>query len=119
MPTDISNVIASRDMTWTRVDGVEFPVAAYVGDLNYVDSSDPDIERPWTASVQVLGPSINDAVTTVYGSDSVQALYHALALVGTILSSSMIASQIDFAILPNFGFPTLLTTGDVIVPTGS
>lgn len=113
MPTQIQNVIATREMIWTRADGVTFPVDIYVGDLVSNTSTDPDLADYWLASVQVLGPSVDATVYTAIGDDSIQALIHALCRAGEIVSSSIIASQLDFADVPNFGFPVLpgSTTG--------
>ncbi|MCW3099284.1 MAG: hypothetical protein JWL77_4902 [Chthonomonadaceae bacterium] len=107
MPTLIQNVIATRSMIWTRTDGATFPVDVYVGDLVFIASTDPDLSDYWQASTQVLDPSIDDSVVTCGGDDSVQALFHALFRAGDILSSSIIASQIDYSVIPNFGFPVL------------
>ena len=108
MPSQITNIIASRDMIWTRDSGEEAPIVVTIGDLVYQESTDPELCGQWAASIQIAGHSISNSIHTVYGMDSVQALYHALALAGSILQSSAIANQIDFAALPNFGFPTLL-----------
>ena len=97
-------------MVYTAIDGTEEPVMVYIGDLTYNPPADPDSSDFWTASVQVIGAAMSGEVNILAGADSVQALYSALAMAGTIVSSSMIASQIDFAELPNFGFPVLITS---------
>ena len=105
MPAQINNVIASRTMTWTRADGATFPVNVYIGNLVFVPSTDATLAAYWQASVQIVGPGIDGSIRTCSGDDSVQALYHALANAGMIISSSIIASQLDYSVVPNFGFP--------------
>lgn len=133
MTTNITNVVATRVMKYSRSDGVELPVTVYIGDLNYVapvtlDSEadneprkkDPSLNEVadftyvdkeeaghWEASVQIIGPGMYDGVRKLYGADSIQALYHAMAIAGSQLTFYSLNAQLDFSKLPNYGFPAI------------
>ena len=98
-------IIATRAFSWAHPDGAEQKA--------YIDISLP-VELPnddsnmtdWECHVITRGFGA-DSVYPVIGADAVQALYNALILAGTLVSSSLVAlaSDIDWGELPNFGFP--------------
>lgn len=106
MATQIQNVIAARTLQRTRADGTTSDVETYIGDLTYIPAEAPDLSEYWTAWAEVTGVDTSSDYCKVSGSDSVQAVFHALARVGMILSGAVCVGEIEDR-GPNFGFPPL------------
>lgn len=99
----MSTVIASRVMTRTRQpDGVQITITVEIGMPVQTPADDPC--GGWYATMRYsIDP--DGEVYVCYGDDSVQALIHALVMPGVLLPVFPYAHEIDFSLLPTFGFP--------------
>ncbi len=98
-------VMASRPMVYTRQDGVRSAAVVYIG-LPFALPPYPDGTPAWGCQVQTIGIG-NDRIMTSRGPDTAQAVIYALVLAGTLCNGSVVAAQIDWSAMPNFGFPTV------------
>ena len=98
-------VIASRAMTWTRADGVQFPALIEIG-TPFPNPMPLPNEGEWCCQVRSEGLG-DDEQLTLFGGDSVEALTYALIFGGTFASCSLVAQSLDWANVPNYGFPIL------------
>ena len=99
----MSTVIASRVMTRTRQpDGVQITITVEIGMPVQTPADDPC--GGWYATMRYsIDP--DNRVWVVYGEDSVQALTLALVRPGVLLPVFPYANEIDYSVMPTFGFP--------------
>ncbi len=107
MPLPMTDVILSQPMTRTRVDGVQNEVEIRFGTPTLMapepgDSPDPVYYCP----IQLAGFQ-DDGIYVVYGGSTVEAVINAFTLAPVLLRTSLIAKDLDWAELPNYGFPIL------------
>lgn len=93
-------ILASREMSWDRGDGVV--------NLAYAEIGEPFEHNigSWECRVRTRGLGDN-AIRSIYGADSIQVLYLALAFAGVLVKSSLVSNSLDCANEPNFGFPEM------------
>lgn len=110
--TEMTQIIATRRFTWVRPDGVEVEAFVEIG-IPVQFPAEVDEDGDWYCTVRTRGMGDN-SVRTVIGVDSVQALYHALALAGSLVGSSILAltQDLDWKEVPNYGFPPTPTVSD-------
>lgn len=65
------------------------------------------VEGDWCCRVRTQGLGTNVSFV-MFGIDAIQAFYHALSIAGTLTTTSPYAAALDWAIIPNHGFPPLL-----------
>ncbi|MGW5115256.1 DUF6968 family protein [Streptomyces noursei] len=71
---ELGQVIASRELVFSTLDGTRFPVLLEVG-APCRDPEGPD----WYCPCRITGyPGVTDRVTAIFGVDSLQALHCAL-----------------------------------------
>ncbi len=109
---EMTPIIATRQFTWIRYDDAEVEAFVEIGAPVQLPVH-IDEDGDWYCTVRTRGMG-DDTVRTVIGVDSVQALYHALALAGKLVGSSFLAvtQDLDWLEVPNFGFPPLPTVPD-------
>ncbi len=103
-------VIATRPLAWQDAAGNMNQALVQIG-LPFANPRQPGNatwEGPWGCRVQVQG--LDDNVCyTMFGEDSIEALATAIVFGGTIVTNSSVAAGLNWAILPNCGFPTFPT----------
>lgn len=97
-------IVASREFIWTRIDGATFPAFAEIGVPFQLPPNDDGTAGDWACKVRTRGLGDN-SIQTVVGVDTIQAIYLAMVQAGFRVGQSVIASDLDFAALPNYGFP--------------
>ncbi|MGI8552472.1 MAG: DUF6968 family protein [Dehalococcoidia bacterium] len=99
-------IVVAREMEWNHADGTISSVLVNIG--NPLPTLDPSIRAgEWSCPFQILGLG-DDQAHTVFGTDSVQALYLALKTAGSLIISSQAGRslQLDWSELDHCGFPT-------------
>ncbi len=105
VPDPMGPVLATRTMQWTRADGVVFPAYVDLGvPFEYADLA-PNAAPAWACNVRTRGLG-DDTIHTLYGVDAIQSLYLAMVVAATCVSNSIVAASLDWAQVPNYGFPT-------------
>ncbi|RUL88039.1 DUF6968 family protein [Tautonia sociabilis] len=97
-------IIATRPMVWLRADGAEIPAFVEIGMPYQLPPDVPGEPGDWACRVRTRGLGDNNFYT-VYGVDGIQVLYLALSMAGTLVSNSIVAGDLDWSEVPNFGFP--------------
>lgn len=110
-------VLATREMHWTRADGVIMASYVDIGMPFLEPPPDADADPAWGCMVRTRGLG-DDRIVRVYGVDAIQALYLALVYAGSRVSSSIVANSLDWKEVPNYGFPTAPPIPDEEGPEG-
>ncbi|MEW4567434.1 hypothetical protein AB1L88_06160 [Tautonia sp. JC769] len=101
-------IIATRPMLWRNEDGVDVPALVEIG-LPFEDPADPAArEGWWYCRLRITGLG-DDQIHTFEDVDSVGALCAALTMAGTFVSIAPGSAGLDWAMLPNWGFPVMPT----------
>ena len=95
-------IIATRTMYWQNAAGVNVPALVEIG----LPFEDPAQGGSWYCRLRTTGLG-NNQLLTFEGVDSVGALCTALSLAGTFVSISPMSAGLDWAMLPNWGFPVI------------
>jgi len=105
MTIPMTQIIASRDLVWTRGDGSQSTARVNVGQPLPRVNLEREIED-WYCTTQIVGLG-DDRVRTVFAVDAIQALVFALRLAGVVVSASApgVAGQLDWSEVANHGFP--------------
>lgn len=98
-------ILATREMSWTRDDGVIHSAFVDVGVPYQDDPREGDTGPVWCCNVRTRGLGNDSGFANIRGVDAIQALYLALVHAGSRVSASMVADRLDWAKVPNFGFP--------------
>ena len=103
-PTGLGQIIATRPLAWVDQNGNNNTALVQIG----LPFADPNGTGLWACGFTVTGLG-NDIAQTTYGSDSVDALSQALYSCAFFVSTSPPAIGLDWAVLPNWGFPVTPT----------
>jgi len=99
-------IIATRLMHWRNASGQDVPALVEIG-LPYEDPANPANQGgSWYCRMRTTGLG-NDQLLTFEDVDAVGALCTALSLAGTFVSISPMSAGLDWAMLPNWGFPVM------------
>lgn len=111
----MSDVIALRQLPWQSADGASVMIEARFGLPTPLPGSGDGEAVDWYCPYEVerVRESAEDGGGTcemlvqhaTLGADSVQALYHALQIVGVEISTLAGSPATYWADVPNFGFP--------------
>ena len=104
---ETETVIATRKMKRKLPDGTEAIALVEIGAPFPHPKKSEQVEGDWCCRVRTQGLG-NDVSFVLFGMDAIQALYHALAIAGTLTTTSPYAAALDWANIPNHGFPPLL-----------
>ncbi len=102
----MTDVILSRPMTRTRVDGVQTQVEIRFGKPTLTPTKNGEPPTDYYCPIQLDGFQ-DDRIYIAYGESTVDAVINAFTLAPILLGSSLIAKDLDFAELPNYWFPIL------------
>lgn len=97
-------IIATREMSWLRADGVACPAIVEIGMPYHTGQTPAEPPGLWGCRVRARGLGDNNHYA-IYGVDAIEALYLGLCMAGTIVKNSIVANDLDWAAAPNFGFP--------------
>lgn len=99
-------VVATRTMYWQNEAGVNVPALVEIG-LPFEDPAHPAAQGGWWyCRLRTTGLG-NDQLLAFEGVDSLDALCAALSLAGAFVSISPMSAGLDWAMLPNWGFPVV------------
>ncbi len=107
MPYQMTDVIMTRPMTRTRIDGVKTQVEIRFGKPALRVLEDSDGATEYYCPIQLVGFQ-DDTIYATFGVDEVNAVVLAFMLAPTLLRYSLIGNDLDFARDPNYGFPILV-----------
>ncbi len=101
---EFGTILATREMAWEDVNGNTH--LAYVDIGAPVERPAPDMntEPDWVCKVRLRNLG-DEVVRSAFGVDTVQAIYHAMAKAGVLVAATGLAGELDWAEVPNFGFP--------------
>ena len=97
---------ATRTFLYTRPDGSTSPILVEIGIPYAMPADDPAIEPAWACPFRTRGFAADESAT-IFGVDGVQALHLALGFAGTRVAAKPEAAGLDWADVPNFGFPPM------------
>lgn len=97
-------VLATREMVWEDADGNAHLAYVDIGAPTERPAPDVNSEPDWVCKVRFRNLG-DDVVRSAYGVDTVQAIYHAMAKAGVLVAATGLAENLDWAKVPNFGFP--------------
>lgn len=104
-------IIATRPMLWQNAAGVNVPALVEIG-LPFQGPPHPGTQgESWFCRLRTtgLGP---DQLLIFEDVDSLGALCTAITLAGTFVSISPMSAGLNWAILPNWGFPVMPDPAD-------
>ncbi len=114
----MGNILAAREFSWVRGDGVTIHAYAEIGfPFPYPPLNDGS-DGGWGCNVRTRGLDDN-RIDIVNGVDAIQALYHALIQAGTRTGNSIVAKDLDWAALPNYGFPAADSGQNGVAPAAA
>jgi len=104
-------IIATRPMLWQNAAGVNVPALVEIG-VPFEDPADPANQGgSWYCRLRTTGLGA-DQLLTFENVDSLGALCAAITLAGTFVSISPMSAGLDWAMLPNWGFPVMPAPAD-------
>ncbi len=107
MPYQMTDVIMTRTMTRTRIDGVQTQVEIRFGKPAVRTPAGNGSDGDHYCPIQLVGFQ-DDKIYAGVGVEDVDAVIAAFTIAPVLLGTSLIAKDLDFAQAPNYGFPILI-----------